>query len=158
MVLNLRFVLFITDTELKIRLQSDRRDVGNSDSEMVIGDKMIDYQYELIEDYLNEITHTDETLVKIKKLNEEINNELPPARVKRNINWKLKHFEFSNMFCYGENNYVDFTQLDGIVGMFAPNASGKSTLLDALSFCLFDITSRTTRAASVLNNKKMTLM
>jgi len=58
------------------------------------------------------------------------------------------------MFCYGENNYVDFTQLDGIVGMFAPNASGKSTLLDALSFCLFDVTSRTTRAASVLNNRK----
>ena len=134
----------------------DRRDVGNSDSEMVIGDvNDTDYQYELIEDYLKR-NHaiTDETLVKIKKLNEEINNELPPARVKRNINWKLKHFEFSNMFCYGENNYVDFTQLDGIVGMFAPNASGKSTLLDALSFCLFDVTSRTTRAASVLNNKK----
>ena len=134
----------------------DRRDVGSSDSEMVIGDvNDTDYQYELIEDYLKR-NHaiTDETLVKIKKLNEEINNELPPARVKRNINWKLKHFEFSNMFCYGENNYVDFTQLDGIVGMFAPNASGKSTLLDALSFCLFDITSRTTRAASVLNNRK----
>ena len=134
----------------------DRRDVGSSDSEMVIGDvNDTDYQYELIEDYLKR-NHaiTDETLVKIKKLNEEINNELPPARVKRNINWKLKHFEFSNMFCYGENNYVDFTQLDGIVGMFAPNASGKSTLLDALSFCLFDVTSRTTRAASVLNNKK----
>ncbi len=134
----------------------DRRDVGNSDSKMVIGDvNDTDYQYELIEDYLKR-NHaiTDETLVKIKKLNEEINNELPPARVKRNINWKLKHFEFSNMFCYGENNYVDFTQLDGIVGMFAPNASGKSTLLDALSFCLFDITSRTTRAASVLNNRK----
>ena len=134
----------------------DRRDVGSSNNEMVIGDvNDTDYQYELIEDYLKR-NHaiTDETLVKIKKLNEEINNELPPARVKRNINWKLKHFEFSNMFCYGENNYVDFTQLDGIVGMFAPNASGKSTLLDALSFCLFDITSRTTRAASVLNNRK----
>ena len=34
------------------------------------------------------------------------------------------------------------------------SGSGKSTLLDALSFCLFDITSRTTRAASVLNNRK----
>ena len=134
----------------------DRRDVGRSDSEMVIGDvNDTDYQYELIEDYLKR-NHaiTDDILVKIKNLNEEINNELPPARVKRNINWKLKHFEFSNMFCYGENNYVDFTQLDGIVGMFAPNASGKSTLLDALSFCLFDVTSRTTKAASVLNNKK----
>jgi len=134
----------------------DRRDVGSSNNEMVIGDvNDTDYQYELIEDYLKR-NHaiTDDTLAKIKKLNEEINNELPPARVKRNINWKLKHFEFSNMFCYGENNYVDFTQLDGIVGMFAPNASGKSTLLDALSFCLFDVTSRTTKAASVLNNKK----
>ena len=57
------------------------------------------------------------------------------------------------MFCYGENNYVDFTQLDGIVGMFGSKWSGKSTLLD-LSFCLFDITSRTTKADPVLNNKK----
>ena len=134
----------------------DRRERVRGEEHIVIGDvNDTDYQYELIEDYLKRNhTITDESLVKIKKLNEEINNELPPARVKRNINWKLKNFEFSNMFCYGEDNYVDFTQLEGIVGMFAPNASGKSTLLDALSFCLFDVTSRTTKAASVLNNKK----
>ena len=134
----------------------DRKERIRGEHQVVIGDvNDTDYQYELIEDYLKR-NHaiTDDMLVKIKNLNEDINNELPPARVKRNIDWKLKNFEFSNMFCYGENNYVDFTQLDGIVGMFAPNASGKSTLLDALSFCLFDITSRTTRAASVLNNKK----
>ena len=134
----------------------DRKERIRVEHQVVIGDvNDTDYQYELIEDYLKR-NHaiTDDMLVKIKNLNEDINNELPPARVKRNIDWKLKNFEFSNMFCYGENNYVDFTQLDGIVGMFAPNASGKSTLLDALSFCLFDITSRTTRAASVLNNKK----
>ena len=134
----------------------DRRERVRGEHQVVIGDvNDTDYQYELIEDYLKR-NHaiTDDMLVKIKTLNEDINNELPPARVKRNIDWKLKNFEFSNMFCYGENNYVDFSQLDGIVGMFAPNASGKSTLLDALSFCLFDITSRTTRAASVLNNKK----
>ena len=134
----------------------DRKERIRGEHQVVIGDvNDTDYQYELIEDYLKR-NHaiTDDMLVKIKNLNEDINNELPPARVKRNIDWKLKNFEFSNMFCYGENNYVDFTQLDGIVGMFAPNASGKSTVLDALSFCLFDITSRTTRAASVLNNKK----
>ena len=134
----------------------DRKERIRGEHQVVIGDvNDTDYQYELIEDYLKR-NHaiTDDMLVKIKNLNEDINNELPPARVKRNIDWKLKNFEFSNMFCYGENNYVDFTQLDGIVGMFAPTASGKSTLLDALSFCLFDITSRTTRAASVLNNKK----
>ena len=134
----------------------DRRDRVRGEQQIVIGDvNDTDYQYELIEDYLKRNhTLTDEMLIKIKKLNEDINDELPPARVKRNIDWKLKHFEFSNMFCYGENNVVDFTQLNGIVGMFAPNASGKSTLLDALSFCLFDMTSRTSKAASVLNNKK----
>ncbi len=134
----------------------DRRERVRGEEQVVIGDvNDTDYQYELIEDFLKRHhTITDDMLVKIKNLNEDINNELPPARVKRNIDWKIKNFEFSNMFCYGEDNYVDFTQLDGIVGMFAPNASGKSTLLDALSFCLFDVTSRTTKAASVLNNKK----
>ena len=49
---------------------------------------------------------------------------------------------------------VDFTKLNGIIGMFAPNASGKSSLLDALSFCLFDTSSRAFKALNVLNNKK----
>ena len=41
-----------------------------------------------------------------------------------------------------------------IYSLTGPSGSGKSTLLDALSFCLFDMTSRTSKAASVLNNKK----
>jgi DNA repair exonuclease SbcCD ATPase subunit len=58
------------------------------------------------------------------------------------------------MFSYGENNYVDFSKLEGIVGMFAANASGKSSMLDALSFCLFDTSSRAFKAINVMNNKK----
>jgi DNA repair exonuclease SbcCD ATPase subunit len=58
------------------------------------------------------------------------------------------------MFSYGEDNAVDFTKLNGIIGMFAPNASGKSALLDSLSFCLFDTSSRAFKAERVLNNKK----
>ena len=58
------------------------------------------------------------------------------------------------MFSYGEDNIVDFTKLNGIIGMFAPNAQGKSSLLDALSFCLFDTCSRAYKAENVLNNKK----
>ena len=51
-------------------------------------------------------------------------------------------------------NVVDFTKLNGIIGLFAPNAAGKSALLDALSFCLFDTSSRAFKAVNVLNNKK----
>jgi len=114
-----------------------------------------DVQYQLIADYLN-ANHIvdDETLIKIKNINESLNQDLPEEEVYRNVNWKLKHFEFSNMFSYGENNRVNFTKLNGIIGMFAPNAAGKSSLLDALSFCLFDTCSRAFKADNVLNNKK----
>ena len=125
----------------------DRIDVGDITNS--------DYQYELIEDYLkrNNIVD-DKTLLKIKKINEDLNSMIPEEDVSRNVNWKLKKFEFSNMFSYGKDNVVNFIKLNGIIGLFAPNATGKSSLLDSLSFCLFDTSSRAFKAENVLNNKK----
>ena len=127
------------------------------DGQMVdIGDMTNpDYQYDLIEDYLkrNHIIE-DEILLKIKDINEELNNQLPVEEISRNVFWKLKKFEWSNMFSYGEDNVVDFTRLNGIIGLFAPNATGKSALLDSLSFALFDTSSRAYKAERILNNKK----
>ena len=99
----------------------------------------------------------DDTLLDIKKINEELNGRLPEDNVNRGVVWKLKKFEFDNMFSYGENNVVDFTKLNGIIGMFAPNASGKSSLLDAISFCLFDTSSRAYKADNIINNSKTTM-
>ena len=113
------------------------------------------YQYGLIEEYLKTNHFVDEnTLIDIKKINEELNDRLPEDNINRGVTWKVKKLEFDNMFSYGEDNVVDFTKLTGIVGIFAPNASGKSSLLDALSFCLFDRSSRAYKAINVLNNKK----
>ncbi|SVD85482.1 uncharacterized protein METZ01_LOCUS438336, partial [marine metagenome] len=71
--------------------------------------------------------------------------------------WKLKKFEFSNLFSYGEDNVVDFTKLNGMIGLFAPNAAGKSGLLDALCFNLFDMSSRAYKADKIINNSKSNL-
>ena len=73
----------------------------------------------------------------------------------KNIIWKPKTFEFSNMFSYGSSNIIDFSQMKGAYGVFAPNASGKSSLWDALSFCIYDKCSRTSKAADVLNYSKL---
>ena len=106
-----------------------------------------EYQYELIEDYLNRNHIVDEkTLLKIKDINDELNSDLPDDDINRNIFWKIKKFEWSNMFSYGEDNVINFEKLNGIIGMFAPNASGKSALLDSVSFCLFDTSSRAFKA------------
>ena len=96
----------------------------------------------------------DKTLKRIYDINELTNsaigmkNDLP-----RNVDWKLKYIEFDNMFSYGKKNKIDFTKLDGVVGVVAPNHSGKSALIDIIAYTIFDICSRTNRAIEVLNNK-----
>ena len=129
------------------------------DKKINIGDvTSVDYQFSLIQEYLNNNYMVDEdTMIKVKKVLEEVNQVIPEEQIQRNVNWKLKKFEFSNLFSYGEDNVVDFTKLNGIIGLFAPNASGKSALLDALSFCLFDISTRATRASDIINTAKTNL-
>ena len=55
---------------------------------------------------------------------------------------ELMKLEFSNMFCYGDNNVVDFDALrngrPGLVGFVAPNRAGKSSLFDIITFALCD--------------------
>jgi len=58
------------------------------------------------------------------------------------------------MFSYGENNKIDFSKVNGLMGLFAPNAQGKSSLFDAISFCLFDKCSRAYKASAIMNNRK----
>ena len=65
-------------------------------------------------------------------------------------------FEFSNMFSYGKGNSVDFSNMKGAYGLFAPNAAGKSALLDAITYCLFDKCSRSSQARDVMNSEKTT--
>ena len=124
-----------------------------------IGDvNNVDYQYQLISEYLNNNYLVDEeTMIKIKNILTDVNAVIPDSDIQLNIDWKLKKFEFSNMFSYGEDNVVDFTKLNGIVGLFAPNATGKSSLLDSLCFCLFDTSSRAYKADNVINNSKSTM-
>jgi len=96
----------------------------------------------------------DKTIERIYDINELTNsaigmkNDLP-----RNVDWKLKYIEFDNMFSYGKNNKIDFTKLTGVVGVVAPNHSGKSALIDAIAYTIFDTCSRTFKAIEVLNNK-----
>ena len=57
------------------------------------------------------------------------------------------------MFSYGKKNKIDFTKLNGVVGVVAPNHSGKSALIDVIAYTIFDTCSRTFKAIEVLNNR-----
>ena len=116
----------------------------------------INYQNSLINEYVERMMPfvAKEDLDKLQIINRDINSRIVNEDVQRNIQWKPIKFEFSNMFSYGENNKIDFTKLGGLMGLFAPNAQGKSSLFDAVSFCLYDKSSRAYKAANILNNRK----
>jgi DNA repair exonuclease SbcCD ATPase subunit len=97
----------------------------------------------------------DGTLESVHKINKDLNADLSKDDTSRNIRWKPIKFEFSNMFSYGENNVIDFTKLEDVYGLFANNASGKSSLMDALCFTAFDKSARAFKATHVMNSQKM---
>ena len=115
-----------------------------------------EYQNKLIEEHLerNFPIIDDSILKRVRNINRDLNKLLPDIEIGRNISWKPKRFEFSNMFSYGENNVINFDSIKGATGIFAPNHAGKSAILDALAYCIFDKCSRTKMAAAVINNKK----
>ncbi len=116
----------------------------------------INYQNTLIRDYVQRMMPftTSEDLDSLEIINRNINSRIVQDEVHRNIQWKPIKFTFSNMFSYGENNKIDFAKVGGLMGLFAPNASGKSSLFDAISFCLFDKSSRAFKAQNIMNNRK----
>ena len=71
----------------------------------------------------------------------------------RNINWELNSFEFDNLFNYGEGNKINFENLAGIVGIFGKNYSGKSSIIDAALYTLFNSTSKNERKNLNVINK-----
>ena len=112
------------------------------------------HQNNLIAEYLKKDNIDPDLLESILKINNRLNAQLNQSEAVRNVIWKPKTFEFNNMFSYGENNKVSFDTFNGTCGLFAPNHAGKSAVLDALCFCLFDQSFRANKAEQVLNRKK----
>jgi len=62
--------------------------------------------------------------------------------VVRNSKWSLRYLGFDNMFTYGEENLINFDQLNGIVGIFGSNRIGKSSIVGTIMYSLFNTTDR----------------
>jgi DNA repair exonuclease SbcCD ATPase subunit len=139
------------------RLSSQKRGDRNA-ADTGIGDvRNINYQNKLIVNYLERnFVLEDDAIKTIKNINKELNSIIPQVETFKNLTWKPLKFQFSNMFSYGKDNSVDFSNMKGTYGLFAPNASGKSALLDAITYCLFDKCSRSSQARDVMNSEKTT--
>ena len=155
-------------TEIKMRYGVDdftiirtdslaKSKTGNRDNKLDFEDVSdVNYQNSLLKEYVERMMPftTPDDIAGLYEINQDINSRIVHDDIQRNINWKPVKFTFSNMFSYGESNKIDFTKVGGLMGLFAPNATGKSSLFDAISFCLYDKCSRAFKAANILNNRK----
>jgi DNA repair exonuclease SbcCD ATPase subunit len=142
--------------DISIQRKSDIS-AAEKNSTITIGNvRDTEYQNTLITDYIG-IKYpqaTTEELDAIRYINRTINSKLPVLDSVRYVTWHPISFEFDNMFSYGEGNIINFEKLSDVVGLFAANTSGKSSLLDAITYTIFDKCSKTGKAHEVLNNKR----
>ena len=100
-------------------------------------------QEKLIREYLKPYKLDEETLKRVVQLNHKYPN--PAQDVSRNLRWRVKKLEWDNLFNYGKGNYIDFDNLEGVVGIFGKNFSGKSSIIDSMLFTLYNSVAKNVR-------------
>jgi DNA repair exonuclease SbcCD ATPase subunit/DNA repair exonuclease SbcCD nuclease subunit len=151
-----------SNTNLTISSSSTNISETNSTNELNINN--IDYQNRLIEEIIKEQYEDvpDEHIEIIKNLNKEANRVLVANNTEQDITaprtgstkYKMVKLEFDNLFSYGPGNSIDFTQFRGVVGIVAPNHTGKSAILDIILWTLFDKFPRKGSTKDIINNRK----
>ena len=96
----------------------------------------------LMKDYYSDLELTDEEWASLDNLTLRFVNQIAHGDSVRNTKWSVKRLEFDNLFCYGKGNVVNFSELNGITGLFGPNRTGKSSIPGAIMYGLYNTTDR----------------
>lgn len=116
----------------------------------------VDYQNRLITEYLAEVRPNldADALQSVIDINKDLNAQVKKDDMARRLVWTPISLKFDNLFTYGKDNRIDFTSMKGVMGLFSPNATGKSSIPDAICFALYDRTPRTTKSANIMNTRE----
>ena len=147
-----------------IKIRFDKVRIYND----IISSKMIsesldltDLQVQLgiFKEYLEEQKYKKEDIEEILKIDGIINSRLHLNPNKTNISWSIDKFWFSNFKSYGDDNEVDWKDVDGTYQISGENQQGKTTILDAITYILYGKTTTTLTQekfgdSRYLNNKR----
>jgi DNA repair exonuclease SbcCD ATPase subunit len=100
-------------------------------------------QTNIFKEYLAEQKYKKEDIDEILKIDEIINGRLHLSDTKTNIEWNIEKFWFTNFKSYGDDNEVDWSDIDGIIQIHGLNKEGKTTILDVITYILYGKTTTT---------------
>ena len=122
-----------------------------------VSDNILDHQHQknLMKDFIKD-NKIDVKWELVDRLDNKVNSQIDKLnenKVRYN-KWYIKKVEFSNFLSFGDNNVIDFTNLDGItvIESTPKNFGGKSTsTVDLLMFLFFNATTKTKTNAEIFN-------
>ena len=141
---------FVNKAGLK-RSSVDVDDLGNTEN---LRDQQV--QERLIREYLKEYEPDAKTLERVFQLNSRYDARVNGEDASlRNVEWSLKKMEWDNLFNYGEGNTINFDKLNGVVGVFGKNYSGKSSVIDSALYTIYNSISKNNRKnLNIINQNK----
>jgi len=113
-------------------------------------------QKKLICDYLEDYKISNDLEKKIIELNKKYKQIVEENdETYRNVDFEILELEWSNLFNYGKDNRIGFTNFTGITGIYGRNFSGKSSIVDSLLFTIYNSISKNSRKnINIINNDK----
>lgn len=93
------------------------------------------------------------TIERVLKINNKIRASISNEEIMQPNFWKIEEMSWENTFSYGDNNFLQFKNLKGVTGIFAPNRSGKSNFIDTFLYVLFNKSARMSKITNIINNQ-----
>lgn len=91
---------------------------------------------EVIE-YIDKSLNSEENKKEMKEMILKIINDNHYDEEQKMKKIELIEMEFDNVFCYGSENKINFSQLQKINGINGENGYGKTSIMDTLLYCLY---------------------
>lgn len=115
----------------------------------------VSYQNTLIKSYIeSNIAGAGPELIQlVLDINTKLNTLIGDDELPKNISWRPIKLTFDNLFSYGAGNSINFDGMNGLYGVFSPNATGKTSAFDALCFALYDKTPRAFKGSHIMNTQ-----
>ena len=101
-----------------------------------------DNQEKFLREFMDSKEIDDTVRERVVELSRDYLKKVSADDISRNVVWDIKKMEWDYLFNYGKGNSIDFSKLSGLVGIFGKNYSGKSSIIDAALFGLFNDTSK----------------
>jgi len=112
-------------------------------------------RHELLKHYFSDSLKDEDELMNIDNLFKLYLEKIENQDENLNKNWTINNMTFSNTFSYGKDNYINFKNLNGIVGLFGKNTTGKSSIPGTLMYGLFNSSDRgLSKNIDIINTRK----